>query len=144
MARSCSIGDCTIQGDAAHESWPQDVMRTQPWPLPESSASASSTVRSGRTSGSCGSGNMRSATRSVRRLPMRPAGWFIAYWSCVRCLACASLQDRVKGASESNGGSRIVLVEVQGFRADVSPRLLALLLCKLYDTSSRYARGCTT
>ncbi len=41
-----------------------------------------------RTRGSAAPDSMRSATRSVRRLPMRPAGWFAAYWSIVSFFAC--------------------------------------------------------
>lgn len=64
---------------------------TQPCPLPVSSLSASSTVTEGAASGSCPEATMTSATRSVRRLPMRPAGWFIAYCSLVSRFACRQL-----------------------------------------------------
>ena len=57
------------------------------WPLAESSASTCSTGRWGGTRGSPGPASMTSATRSVRRFPMRPAGWFSAYCSRVTCFA---------------------------------------------------------
>ena len=42
---------------------------------------------SGLTSGSSPHGFITSATLSTSRLPMRPAGWFIAYWFWVSPLS---------------------------------------------------------
>ena len=49
----------------------------------------------GAQSGSAPPLSMTSRTRSTRRLPILPAGWFIAYSSCVSRLACAWGHTRV-------------------------------------------------
>lgn len=37
--------------------------------------------------------SMRSETRSISRFPIRPAGWFMAYWSWVKCFACIPINS---------------------------------------------------
>mmetsp|Transcript_12664 Transcript_12664/g.31965 ORF Transcript_12664/g.31965 Transcript_12664/m.31965 type:complete len:253 (+) Transcript_12664:80-838(+) len=84
---------------------------TQPQPLPDSSTSVSTTFISAETTGSRSPVIMTSSTDSMRRLPMRPAGWFIAYWSLER------LRDSMREMATVSPKSIWMAVEVTGARS---------------------------